>query len=475
MSQFNLFSTENINTYHKFKLEEGNLYMNNARVGIEEFYSGKNLDFSNNVFQLSDTINISGDLFIDNDAHINGAIYANQLDLLEFNMYNPSFIKSLTSTDISTSKLTDASGDLTIQTRQHLMIHSNNDISMTSNKEIHVLTKDVITIDSSFIDMSAIYFKFNNIEIKKNHSQTISNEQVTGEYMFVDNIVVRNRIVLPPNVEEGTTIEGDFTVTNTLTSGGRLVANGLNDFTGKNTLIGNTFIDNGTFEDISISKLTITSDCDVFLSNNNVFRITDGNELNVVTIYDWQHDLNRNIYYNSGNVIIGNISQPFDSSLNVYGPAFVKEDLKVAESIYVEGDVFIKGIIHASNSVIPSTLSDIRLKKNINTLEKGLDIIRQLKPKIYDKNIGTSYIKESGVIAQDILEIVDLSYIVVQNPRTTMYGINYNSLFMYSLLGVKELDAKLDSLNDKIDALTESVNQRMAIIDQKLNLLYRRR
>ena len=120
MSQFNLFSTENINTYHKFKLEEGNLYMNNARVGIEEFYSGKNLDFSNHVFQLSDTINISGDLFIDNDAHINGAIYANQLDLLEFNMYNPSFIKSLTSTDISTSKLTDASGDLTIQTRQHL-------------------------------------------------------------------------------------------------------------------------------------------------------------------------------------------------------------------------------------------------------------------------------------------------------------------------------------------------------------------
>ena len=469
-----MFSTENINTYHKFKLEEGNLYMNNARVGIEEFYSGKNIDFSNHIFQLSDTLNISGDLFLDNDAHIKGNIYGKKLDVIEFNMYNPSIISYITSTDISTSKLTDASGDLTIQSEQNLWIHSNNDISMTSNKKINVMTNDRILIDSSFIDMSSINFKFNNIEIKKNHIVTFNDQDITDEFLLVDNLVVKKRIILPSDVQGGTTISGDFTVTNNLISDRQFNANGLNTLIGTNSLIGNTFIDNGTFEDISISKLTITSDCDVLLSNNNVFRITNGNELNMVTIYDWRHDLNGNIYY-SGNVIIGHITEPVESSLNVYGPAYVKEDLKVDKSINVEGDVFIKGTIFATNSVIPWSLSDIRLKKNINTLEKGLDIIRQLKPKIYDKNIGTSYIKESGVIAQDILEIVDLSYIVVQNPRTTMYSINYNSLFMYSLLGIQELDAKVDSLNEKIDALTESVNQRMAIIDQKLNLLYNRK
>ena len=39
-----MFSTENISTYNKFKLYEGNLYMNNERVGIEEFHSGKNIE-----------------------------------------------------------------------------------------------------------------------------------------------------------------------------------------------------------------------------------------------------------------------------------------------------------------------------------------------------------------------------------------------------------------------------------------------
>ena len=467
-----MFSTENINTYHKFKLEEGNLYMNNTRVGIEEFYSGKNIDFSNHVFQLSDTLNISGDFFLDNNAYIDGTIYANTLELLEFNMYNPAFIKSLNSTDISTSKLTDASGDLTIQAQQNLMIHSNNDISMSSNKEIHVLTKDVITIDSSFIDMSAITFNFNNIKIDKNYGTYINGQQIIGEYLVLDNIHIKNRIILPDNVQEGTTISGDFSVTNILSSGARFDAFGINTMTGNNSLLGNTFIENGTFEDISISKLTITSDCDVFLSNNNVFRITNGNELNVITIYDWQHDLNRNIYYNSGNVIIGRITEPFDSSLNVYGPVYVKEELKVDGDISCSAEIYVTGTIYGPGI---NTGSDIRLKQNIHTLEKGLDIIRQIKPKIYDKNVGSSYIKECGVIAQDILEIHDLSYIVNKNKITNMYGINYNSLFMYSLLGVQELDTKLDTLNAKIDQLSQSIDQRMAIIDQKLNLLYRRR
>ena len=60
MSKLNLFSTETINTYNKFKVQDGNLFMNNKRVGIETYYNGKNIEISNNLLQLTDNVNISG-------------------------------------------------------------------------------------------------------------------------------------------------------------------------------------------------------------------------------------------------------------------------------------------------------------------------------------------------------------------------------------------------------------------------------
>jgi len=39
--------------------------MNNSRVGIEEFHSGKNIEISNHVFNLTDNVNISGDITVD--------------------------------------------------------------------------------------------------------------------------------------------------------------------------------------------------------------------------------------------------------------------------------------------------------------------------------------------------------------------------------------------------------------------------
>jgi hypothetical protein len=62
----------------------------------------------------------------------------------------------------------------------------------------------------------------------------------------------------------------------------------------------------------------------------------------------------------------------------------------------VIGNVNIDGVLYASELLLTS---DIRLKSNINDLENGLDIIRKIKPKLYDKTGGSGHIKESGVIA----------------------------------------------------------------------------
>ena len=57
MYPLNVLSTNNKN-YKKFKLEDGNLYMNNIRVGTDDFFYGRNLEISNNLIKLKDNIDI---------------------------------------------------------------------------------------------------------------------------------------------------------------------------------------------------------------------------------------------------------------------------------------------------------------------------------------------------------------------------------------------------------------------------------
>lgn len=486
-----MFSTKNISTYNKFKLYEGNLYMNNERVGIEEFHSGKNIEISNHLLQLSDNVNISGQLIVDNDAHLGGTLYASNLDILEFTMHNPATISYINNTDISTSRINDANGDLNIHTRNDLNIDTKNDVSMNVESNFSLKVNDNFTLDSSVVNINSNKIYFNNLYIDKKHIETISGEEITGEYLVLENIKITNRIILPDNVQEGTSISGDFNVTGKLFSAGKLDANGINILNGNNSLygtndlIGNTTIEKGTFQDISISNLTVTSDCDVFLSNNKVFQITDNhvlndinyiNHINYVNVYDWLTDICHNLYYERGNIVIGNIMNVMnvmDASLNVIGNVYIKDNVQIDGILYVEGNVEIIGDLTLHSDLIRD--SDIRLKSNITDLENGMDVIRKLKPKMYNKNNGKKSIKEIGVIAQDLLDINDLSFAVILNEKTDLYGINYNSIHMYSLLGIKELDKKIDTLNEKIDQLSESIDQRLGIVDQKLNLLYNRK
>jgi len=49
-----------------------------------------------------------------------------------------------------------------------------------------------------------------------------------------------------------------------------------------------------------------------------------------------------------------------------------------------------------------------------------------------------------------------------------MYSVNYNSLHMYSLSAIQQLDKK-------VDLLTAQIEKSMQLIEQKLNVLYRMR
>lgn len=104
------------------------------------------------------------------------------------------------------------------------------------------------------------------------------------------------------------------------------------------------------------------------------------------------------------------------------------------------------------------TLSDDRYKHNEVDISNALETIRKVVPKTYDKttemlsanymgDLDIEYVKESGVIAQELVEIPELAHSVnVPSEPDEAYSVNYNNLLAYAISAIKELDAKVSKL-----------------------------
>ena len=155
--------------------------------------------------------------------------------------------------------------------------------------------------------------------------------------------------------------------------------------------------------------------------------------------------------------------------------------------------------------------SDDRVKHNEVIINNGLDVIDRLTPKFYQKTLdmldasyngdlsGHTWTYEAGLIAQEVLQVPDLGFAVSggdyyepiivndlsgndlsnndlsnndlsKNLMKQVYGLNYNSIFVYGLAAIKELHAKvkaqeisimnrqiiINSLTSRIEALDPS-------------------
>jgi len=161
--------------------------------------------------------------------------------------------------------------------------------------------------------------------------------------------------------------------------------------------------------------------------------------------------------------------------------------------------------------------SDDRLKHNEVTIVNGLEIIDRLTPKFYQKTqnmldahyygdlSGHNWSYETGLIAQELLQISDLSFVVsggdyyeesyiykrqtndpsnanydISNanydicynliPQT--YNVNYNAIFVYGLAAIKELHAKVKA--QELSLLTQqtiinSLTTRMEALETNPN------
>ena len=135
--------------------------------------------------------------------------------------------------------------------------------------------------------------------------------------------------------------------------------------------------------------------------------------------------------------------------------------------------------------------SDDRVKHNEVIINNGLDIIDLLTPKFYQKTIdildasyngdlsGHKWTYESGLIAQELLQIKDLSFVVSggdyydtsNNLIKQTYNVNYNSVFVYGLAAIKELHQKVKVQETSISSLQTAMLEQQATINSLLTRL----
>lgn len=133
-------------------------------------------------------------------------------------------------------------------------------------------------------------------------------------------------------------------------------------------------------------------------------------------------------------------------------------------SINTSGNTYIAGCLYYNGGTLGSCLSDIRLKKNINSFNLGLPQILGLKPVTYQFNgLGGTTDDgktKTGLIAQDVEKVAPglvSTQQVKLNPNdkteTEVKAVDYNALTFTLINAVKEQQKEIESLRQEIEEL----------------------
>ena len=178
---------------------------------------------------------------------------------------------------------------------------------------------------------------------------------------------------------------------------------------------------------------------------------------------------NARLFVNNINPLLGSTDISINGSVKITGPLTV-------------GNLTSGGSVTSSNGQL--TISDDRLKHNEQTIANALATIRQLSPQIYQKTstfrdphymgpLNEPYIIEAGLIAQEVEKIDELKFSVIVGNEQTPYSLNYNNIFVYSLAALKELDARVQIINENLNKnenfiKNEGSNDLATIVNNKI-------
>ncbi len=149
----------------------------------------------------------------------------------------------------------------------------------------------------------------------------------------------------------------------------------------------------------------------------------------------------------NGSVGIGTAT-PGSYKLNVNGASIINGDTTLSGNVGINGatpnstyNLDVTGKIRATDDIL--AFSDIRVKKNICTIDNALEKIKELRGVSYT-GISSS-VKKIGVIAQEIEKI--LPEVVSTDDTEEHYkSVSYGNIVAVLIEGIKELAAKVDAL-----------------------------
>jgi len=134
-------------------------------------------------------------------------------------------------------------------------------------------------------------------------------------------------------------------------------------------------------------------------------------------------------------------------------------------TLEINGHVKIGGNLVCSGLILSK--SDKNLKKNIEPLNKGINIINELQPKSYlwkDNNLNTPNKKTFGFIAQEVNEIIP----DIVHKQNEYYNIEYNAFIPLLIKSIQELSNKVDDIDNKINSRVDQLHKKMNIMDKKI-------
>jgi len=130
-------------------------------------------------------------------------------------------------------------------------------------------------------------------------------------------------------------------------------------------------------------------------------------------------------------------------TLLVHGNIKCKSRIISENALHVDGPSIFTGVINARQGVL--TTSDIKFKNNLVKIENSLEKIKQLTGYTFNR-IDLNNIKDTGLIAQDVLKILPEAVVLDKDNTLNIY---YGKMIGLIVESIKELDKKMNLILEK--------------------------
>ena len=111
-------------------------------------------------------------------------------------------------------------------------------------------------------------------------------------------------------------------------------------------------------------------------------------------------------------------------------------------SITNSGNITVNGTVTAN--------SDIRIKEDIEVIENAVNKIKQLRGVTYIRKDLEDKKRHTGVIAQDVLEVLPEA---VEGSEETTYTVAYGNMVGLLIEAIKEQQSEIDELKSLVKQL----------------------